>query len=74
MLLAMLEDLGHPQAATPIQTTNNICASGITNDTDSIFVSQHFFHMLRMLFACIFITKIVHTQEEKGDRTHSVLK
>jgi hypothetical protein len=32
MLRTILEELGHPQAATPIQT-DNMCASGIANDT-----------------------------------------
>jgi hypothetical protein len=32
MLRATLEDLGHPQSATPIQT-DNACAAGIANDT-----------------------------------------
>jgi hypothetical protein len=32
MLRIVLEELGHPQAATPLQTDNS-CASGIANDT-----------------------------------------
>jgi hypothetical protein len=32
MLQTILEELGHPQAATPIQT-DNVCASGIANNT-----------------------------------------
>ena len=32
MLRTILEDLGHPQAATPIQT-DNACAAGIVNNT-----------------------------------------
>jgi hypothetical protein len=32
MLRVILEELGHPQGATPLQTDNS-CASGIANDT-----------------------------------------
>ena len=32
MIRTVLEEMGHPQAATPIQT-DNACAAGIVNDT-----------------------------------------
>jgi hypothetical protein len=32
MLQTTLEEMGHPQLTTPIQT-NNACAAGIANDT-----------------------------------------
>jgi hypothetical protein len=45
MLCNILEDLGHPQAATPIQT-DNMCASGVANDTPVKQRLQSYLHVV----------------------------